>query len=93
MIITQIDNVNYLVKIPFNKENQYFFDSNDEILSFFKNVFSKLITKYKICGDVIIDFYLDYDYGIILQIFCKNSVSKNSKPGLTLTAIISNFFG
>lgn len=72
MFVTQIDDKNYLVKIPFGEYCQYSFDDIDEILSFFKVVFGKLICKYKICGDVIINFYLDCDYGIILEIYNKN---------------------
>jgi len=73
MLVTQIDDKNYLVKIPFDNDSQYCFDDTEEIMSFFKIIFSKLIKKYKISGDVIIDFYLDDDYGIVLEVFCKKS--------------------
>jgi len=77
MIITQISDKNYMVKIPFNNSCECYFNEQDEILDFFKIIFGKLINKYKINGDVVIDFYLDYDYGIILEIFCENSYVNN----------------
>ena len=73
MIVTRIDDKNYLVKIPFDNNSSYYLDEQEEILSFFKIIFGRLISKYKISGDVNIDFYLDYDYGIILEICNKCS--------------------
>lgn len=77
MIITQIDDKNYLIKIPLGDDCHYYFNDKDEILEFFKIIFNKLIHKYKLCGDVIIDFYLDYEYGIILEVYNKNSVGND----------------
>lgn len=77
MIISQIDNKNYLIKIPFDDNYEYYFNDENQILDFFKCIFSKLINKYKICGDVIVNFYLDYDYGIILDVYCKNFYDDN----------------
>lgn len=76
MIVTQIDNNNYLVKIPFEEDiEQWSLGNNEDILSFFREVFSKLIAKYKIRGEVIVDFYLDYDYGIVIEV--KSGKSKD----------------
>ncbi len=77
MFVSKIDEKNYLVKIPFCKEYSYFFDNNEDVLSFFRIIFGKLISKYKIFGDVVIDFYLDDDYGIILDIYQKHSYGSN----------------
>ena len=67
MILSMIGENNYLVKIP--NVSKYFSLDEDNILDFFKVVFGKLIKKYKIRGDVIINFYLDPMYGIIMDVY------------------------
>jgi hypothetical protein len=69
MIITKVDDKNYIVKIYFDKDEDFLFNSNEDILDFFKIIFGKLIRKYKIRGEVIVNFYLDEEFGIILDIY------------------------
>lgn len=75
MILSRIGENNYLVKIP--NVSEYFSIDEDNILDFFKVVFGKLIKKYKIRGDVIINFYLDPMYGIIMDVYNKNLYGYN----------------
>lgn len=81
MLVSRIDEDNYLVKIPFSEDNDFCFEDNEEILSFFKIIFGKLISKYKISGDIVVNFYLDYDYGIVLEIYnsCSYGEDINTK--------------
>ena len=68
MIITQREPNRYLVKLPFDEGFTFSFEDQEEILELFKKVFERLVEKYKICGDVVIHFYLDLEYGVILDI-------------------------
>jgi len=87
MISYKLDYDNYIVKIPFNKGFESL-DEFDNILDIFKDNLKKLIVKYNICGDVLVNLYLDINYGIIMEI---NNYNNCSNKEIIDTKIIFKF--
>lgn len=65
MICNKIDNDYYIVKV-FN--NDFDIYDHEEIKNFVQFLFKKLLNKYKIQGNFLLNIYIDNMYGMIIEI-------------------------
>lgn len=68
MIIEKLDKYNYIAKITNNKLKEIDIYNKDEIEQFVKELFSKIIKKYNLKGDIQLNVHIDNNYGIIIEI-------------------------
>ena len=64
MICNVIDKDFYIIKILNNWDDFNIYDHN-EIKEFVQSLFDKILKKYKLCGNIIFNIFLDKLYGII----------------------------
>ena len=67
MICNVIDKDFYIIKILNNWDDFNIYDHN-EIKEFVQSLFDKILKKYKLCGNIIFNIFLDKLYGMIIEI-------------------------
>lgn len=67
MICNVIDKDFYIIKIFNNWDDFNIYDHN-EIKEFVQSLFDKILNKYKLCGNIIFNIFLDKLYGMIIEI-------------------------
>lgn len=67
-MILKLDDHVFLTKIFFDNNKQITKYDDEYFFNIFKDIFSRIIKKYNICGNVIIDCYINNSIGIIIKI-------------------------
>jgi len=67
MICNVIDKDFYIVKI-FNNLDTLDIYNHDEIKDFVQDLFNKILNKYKLCGEIVFNIFIDRLYGMIIEI-------------------------
>lgn len=67
MICNVIDKDFYIVKV-FNNWDDFDIYNHDEIKDFVQDLFDKILDKYKLCGEIIFNVFIDKLYGMIIEI-------------------------
>ena len=68
MITQKIDENKYIVKVTNEKITDIDIYNTEEVERFTKELFSSFIKKYNLQGEIDLNFYIDYNYGIIIEI-------------------------
>lgn len=90
MICNIVDKDFYIIKVFNNLDNLDIYN-HDEIKDFVQNLFNKILSKYKLYGEIVFNIFIDKLYGMIIEIkkendlFIKNLIDIDIKFNLNIS--------
>ena len=92
MIFLEIDKNNFIAKISNDKLTDIDIFNVEEVEKFIKILFSKLIKKHNIKGEVELNIYIDNNYGLIIEIKVDDYFSFDDYIDVRIIFHLNNIF-
>lgn len=92
MIFLEVDKNNFIAKISNDKLANIDIFNIEEVKEFTKIIFSNLVKKYNMKGEVEFNIYIDINYGIIIDIKNNNYFTFDNNIDVKIIFHLNNIF-